>query len=81
MTTGTAQSKVQPNGRIVLEGIPLPADQQVRLTWVTTKDASVAERLARIEKNRDALRGSILRDDADPSEPACAPSEWDANRG
>ena len=75
---------VQADGRIVLEGLSLRRGQQVRVL-LETDDAGEPPRKPTYEEimaNRKRMKGSItFADDYDPAEPACDPSEWDANRG
>ncbi len=66
---------------IILSGSGTPLARLVALPPA----ADTAERVntrAEIEANRAALRGRATEaEDWDPTEPACDPSEWNANRG
>ena len=80
MTTGTIHCKADSDGRIVVEGLPLRQGQDVELTWKIEDEEAPTPTWAEIQAQRRKMRGSILRDDTDPEEPACDPSGWDANR-
>ena len=52
-----------------------------RLVPLPTEEAAPAKpTYEEVMAHLETMRGSILYDDTDPGEPACNPSEWDANR-
>ena len=77
MTTGTIHCKADSNGRVVVESLPLLAGQDVELTWKVVDEGNdpPPPSWEEIQAQRRRMRGSLVRDDTDPEEPACNPSK------
>ena len=71
-------------GSIHLHGLPLPRGHRVTITYEGTADQAPPHppTWEQIQTQREKMRGTVTEaDDWDPAEPACDPSEWNANRG
>ena len=81
MTTQEIEYEVQADGRVTLEGLRYRRGQKLKLFLIAEEEESAPPYTPeQIEANREAMRGTATRY-VDPFEPACDPSEWDANRG
>lgn len=81
--THSIEHQVDTDGCIFLHGLPLPRGHRVTIIYEGTADQAPPQRPTweQIQAQREKMRGSVVEaDDYDPSEPACDPLEWSANR-
>ncbi len=64
------EAKVQPNGRVVLNGLPFEEGKEVEILIFETNGKQT-------EPKSNPLKGSVLKYD-DPFEPAAAIDDWEA---
>jgi hypothetical protein len=65
-----AETTVEGNGVIRLDGLPFPEGTVVEVIVLEGPDG--------VRTSADELRGSVLKDDA-PFDPAVAPEDWKAS--
>ena len=63
---------------IILSESGTPLARLVAL--LSAEEAPAKPTYEEVMAHLETMRGSVLYDDTEPGEPACDPSEWDANR-